>query len=106
MDVIISGIGGVPKFTWQGPTLEDPHICENGTKSILQGLASLKGATEAKKPRLCVISTTGLSQTRDVPHLMRPLYWILLQVRLARGFLFLRCLPPRAPWPPLYGIEY
>ncbi|ROT41468.1 hypothetical protein SODALDRAFT_331199 [Sodiomyces alkalinus F11] len=83
VDVIISGIGGVPQFTWRGPTLEDPHICENGTKTILEGLASLKGVADAKKPRFCVISTTGLSQTRDVPHLMRPLYWVLLQIPMA-----------------------
>ncbi|KAI9793258.1 MAG: hypothetical protein M1816_000679 [Peltula sp. TS41687] len=86
VDLIISGLGSVPKFTPNPlrPTLVDPTICETGTRAILDCLSSLVNQDQAhdekmERPLFVTISTTGVSsQTRDVPYLMMPLYhWML-----------------------------
>lgn len=98
VDIILSGVGGVPVFTPNPlrPTLDDPTICQDATRTILAALndhishtrhnndqssPSSTNVTEAKakKPLLIVVSTTGISpQGRDLPLLMIPLYhWML-----------------------------
>ncbi|KAL2182144.1 uncharacterized protein P884DRAFT_254387 [Thermothelomyces heterothallicus CBS 202.75] len=43
------------------------------------GIGRERGGGEGKKPRLVVVSTTGISEVeRDVPLLMMPLYWAML----------------------------
>ncbi|RAK95974.1 NAD(P)-dependent oxidoreductase [Aspergillus ibericus CBS 121593] len=76
VDLIISGIGGKPRFD-RGfkPTLDNPTVCQDATRTILAAAQSCP-----RKPRLVVISTTGLSNKRDVPVMMMPLYHWLLKV--------------------------
>jgi len=70
---VLFGVGGTPAFS-PNPltcfvTLNDPTICERG---ITQVLAALRAS--GQRPLLCVISTTGLDDNRDLPLAMRPLY--------------------------------
>ncbi|EON66091.1 hypothetical protein W97_05334 [Coniosporium apollinis CBS 100218] len=77
VDVVISGIGGKPRFTPDPlrPTLEDPTICQDATRMIFDTLRSLGGP----KPHFVVISTIGVNQIgRGIPIAMTPLYhWLL-----------------------------
>ncbi|KAJ9669766.1 hypothetical protein H2201_000151 [Coniosporium apollinis] len=77
VDVIVSGIGGKPQFAPDPlrPTLEDPTICQDATRTIFDALRSLGGP----KPHYVVISTIGVNQFgRDIPIAMTPLYhWLL-----------------------------
>jgi len=82
--IVISGVGSFPKFQFSYPlfTMDDPHLCEEGLQIILAALRELSREniiSEAQKPLVCVISTTGLSDKRDVPYLSIPLYHILLK---------------------------
>ena len=64
-DIILSGIGLPPTF------LTEVTICKDAVNAILkevEELSSNKHTMTRKKPRLAVISTTGISsQKRDVP---------------------------------------
>ncbi|PYI09733.1 hypothetical protein BO78DRAFT_21934 [Aspergillus sclerotiicarbonarius CBS 121057] len=76
VDLIISGIGGKPRFERSlKPTLDNPTVCQDATRAILAA-----AQLSPRKPRLVVISTTGLSNKRDVPVMMMPLYHWLLKV--------------------------
>ncbi|OJD27886.1 hypothetical protein ACJ73_00724 [Blastomyces percursus] len=82
VSLIISGLGGAPKFTaaLQPVTLDNPTICETGTNAILSAVDALQPstATEKEKPILVVVSTTGISSgPGDVPLLLLPLYHLL-----------------------------
>ncbi|KZF23325.1 hypothetical protein L228DRAFT_237903 [Xylona heveae TC161] len=82
VDVIISGVGGIPKFTPNPlrPTLDDPHICEDAMNKILEAISTILTKNPSlRKPLLAAISTTGTTDfRRDVPVLMLPLYhWLL-----------------------------
>lgn len=80
VDVIVSGVGGVPVFTNPlRPTLDDPTICQDTTSTILNALRTLQSGIPPKKPVMIVISTTGISDYgRDIPIAMVPLYhWLL-----------------------------
>jgi hypothetical protein len=77
---IISGLGGKPVFKPNPfrPTLDDPTICQDATRNVLDCLkAGLKPGM--KKPVFVGIGTTGLSDHgRDIPLPMVPLYhWFL-----------------------------
>jgi hypothetical protein len=78
VDVIVSGIGGVPQFTPNPlrPTLDDPTVCQDTTRALLDAVRS---KAPSKKPIVIVISTTGMSDHgRDIPVAMVPLYhWML-----------------------------
>ncbi|KAL8698801.1 MAG: hypothetical protein Q9201_006370 [Fulgogasparrea decipioides] len=89
VDSIVFGIGrstqelagGAPKFTPNPlkPTLDDPHVCQDSIASInraLQGIAA--SSQDARMPFLVALSTTGISESRDLPLAMIPLYhWML-----------------------------
>ncbi|GKZ21782.1 hypothetical protein AbraIFM66951_008753 [Aspergillus brasiliensis] len=76
VDLIVSGLGGKPRFEYGiKATLDNPTICQDGIRTILSAARSC-----AQKPRIVIISTTGLSDTRDVPLMMMPLYHWLLKV--------------------------
>lgn len=76
VDLIVSGLGGKPRFEYGiKATLDNPTICQDGVRTILSAARSCP-----QKPRIVIISTTGLSDTRDVPLLMLPLYHWLLKV--------------------------
>jgi hypothetical protein len=80
VDIIVSGIGATSIKIKPNPfrplVIADPTICEDGAKTVLEALRTLKAAT---KPLFLVISTTGISdKSRDEPLLMVPLYkWLL-----------------------------
>ncbi|KAM0745968.1 hypothetical protein T439DRAFT_330166 [Meredithblackwellia eburnea MCA 4105] len=74
---IIFGIGGKPTFTPNPlkPSLDDPTVCQSTMSTIISSIASLNFPTP---PDLLAISTTGVSDKRDVPVLFLPLYhWLL-----------------------------
>jgi len=82
--IIISGLGAYPHLEWKVPFIfmDDPHICEEGLSMIVGALHELRSeavVSAEHKPLLCIVSTTGLSETRDVPYLLMPLYHILLK---------------------------
>ena len=86
VDLIISGIGGAPKITWNPLrpfSLTDPPISADATRTILSALRSVQGEqgsyAGAKKPLFVCISTTGLSEKqRDVSILFWAFYhWAL-----------------------------
>ncbi|KAL2155699.1 hypothetical protein VTH82DRAFT_441 [Thermothelomyces myriococcoides] len=97
VDAIVFSIGARP--TLRG--MSDPHVCERGMATLLTALREAKARREAtaiseragedirqqggavgtdKKPRLVVVSSTGISEAgRDVPLLMLPLYRTILE---------------------------
>lgn len=78
VDTIVFGVGAAPKlrFHIMPVTLDDIEVCRTAMATLLSALDELKAAT---KPRLLVISTTGITKgPRDVPLLYVPLYhWFL-----------------------------
>ncbi|KAF2837140.1 hypothetical protein M501DRAFT_1018053 [Patellaria atrata CBS 101060] len=86
VDLIVCGIGGAPQFQMNLKTpftLDDPQICESAIKTLLEAIKELsadRSITGTKKPAITVISTTGLSKTRDVPLVLYPLYYWTLTV--------------------------
>ncbi|KAL3297984.1 NAD(P)-binding domain protein [Colletotrichum asianum] len=61
-------------------TVEDPDVCKNGIAAVLGALETLRGRGVVGKPRMAVVSTTGISGfARDVPVLQVPMYHILLR---------------------------
>ncbi|KAK6004163.1 hypothetical protein QM012_009013 [Aureobasidium pullulans] len=80
VDTIVFGVGAAPKLRLHimPVTLDDPNICRTAMATLLSALNELKAAT---KPKLLVISTTGITRgPRDVPFLYIPLYHWLLHV--------------------------
>ena len=87
VDLIVFGIGGLPVFKPNPlrPTLDDPTICQDATNTILAALREVRAgrssssSSDAGKPLMIVISTTGISPNgRDVPLALVPLYhWML-----------------------------
>ncbi|RAK96488.1 uncharacterized protein BO80DRAFT_224638 [Aspergillus ibericus CBS 121593] len=78
VDLIITGIGGtlISNLPNPIPTLDNPTICTDATRTILTAARSLPS-----KPKIVVITGTGINYTkRDVPILMWPLYHWLLRV--------------------------
>jgi len=109
--LIVSGLGGAPKLqlSLRRPvTLDQPHICQTFTATLLTALRELQGKDrttttgggEAAQvagsgppemfsasgmtppPFLVMISTAGLDSRRDVPLLLWPFYRWLLAVPL------------------------
>jgi nucleoside-diphosphate-sugar epimerase len=78
VDTIVFGVGAAPKLRLHimPVTLDDVEVCRTAMATLLSALDDLKAAT---KPRLLVISTTGITNgPRDVPLLYVPLYhWFL-----------------------------
>lgn len=77
--IIVSGLGSAPKLVFRLKLVEmvDPKLVEEGVTVILQALRELRRdgtISAAQKPLLCTISTTGISETEDVPCLFRPGY--------------------------------
>ncbi|KAG9586954.1 hypothetical protein KCU77_g11789, partial [Aureobasidium melanogenum] len=80
VDTIVFGVGAAPKLRLHimPVTLDDPNVCRTVMATLLSALNELKATT---KPRLLVISTTGITRgPRDVPFLYIPLYHWLLHV--------------------------
>ncbi|CAD0091445.1 unnamed protein product [Aureobasidium mustum] len=80
VDTIVFGVGAAPKLRLHimPVTLDDPNLCRTAMATLLSALYELKAPT---KPRLLVISTTGITRgPRDVPFLYIPLYHWLLHV--------------------------
>lgn len=96
VDIIISGIGG--KLLFDGPlkldpTLDNQTICQDAVRTILTAareVAASSSSSEASsssgagndgnKPTLIVLNTTGISDKRDLPFAMMPLYYWMLKV--------------------------
>jgi hypothetical protein len=63
--------------------MDQPTLCADGMRNLLDVLGGLQVegtqfAAAGMKPIIAVISTTGLSKTRDVPLAMLPFYrWML-----------------------------
>lgn len=78
VDTIVFGVGAAPKLRLHimPVTLDDIQVCRTAMATLLSALSELKATT---KPRLLVISTTGITKgPRDVPLLYVPLYhWFL-----------------------------
>ncbi|ORX96615.1 NAD(P)-binding protein [Basidiobolus meristosporus CBS 931.73] len=73
--VVVSAIGGAMDFSNPlKPTLSDPTICMDAITNIISAIS-----TAANPPtRLIALSTTGISNSRDIPLLFLPLYhWML-----------------------------
>ncbi|CAC9886057.1 hypothetical protein D6D17_00217 [Aureobasidium pullulans] len=78
VDTIVFGVGAAPKLRLHimPVTLDDPELCRTAMATLMAALSEIKAAT---KPRLLVISTTGITRgPRDVPMAYVPLYhWML-----------------------------
>ncbi|KFH46149.1 hypothetical protein ACRE_030160 [Hapsidospora chrysogenum ATCC 11550] len=70
-------IGNKPDM--QSMKFADPQVCQKGMKTLLEALATLRRdwALEGN-PLVCAISTTGISNERDVPLLFVPFYRFVL----------------------------
>ena len=81
---IISGVGGAPALR-ANPLrpfgLDQPTICADTVSAMVAALRELAAEGKpATKPRLVVISSTGIGRTQDLPLAMRPLYrWALVE---------------------------
>jgi hypothetical protein len=83
---IVFGIGGAFKFqaSLRNPgTIDNPHVCAEGSGAIVEVLRQLQAAAivnEGNKPSLIAISTTGITKRKggDIPLAMKPFYhWVL-----------------------------
>ncbi|ROW04975.1 hypothetical protein VPNG_07033 [Cytospora leucostoma] len=82
VDTVVFTLGGV--FQPSKFANDDPHVCENAMKTLLDALSDARkttGATGATgHPRIVAISSTGLStHGRDYPLALWPLYHIMLK---------------------------
>ncbi|KAJ3337034.1 hypothetical protein HDU93_001753, partial [Gonapodya sp. JEL0774] len=83
-DIIMSGIGSLPKPRWEGWTfklMEDAHVCEDAMEAIVASLREYhKSTASASRPHIISISTTGIDSRSpgDVPLLFVPLYHVAL----------------------------
>ncbi|KAH6670332.1 hypothetical protein F5X68DRAFT_49937 [Plectosphaerella plurivora] len=78
VDAICFTIGSPMNFSKL--STEDPHVCERGISTLLQALSELRAADSIGRPRICAVSTTGITDKRDVPLLMWPFYHYVLGV--------------------------
>lgn len=77
VSTVVSAIGGL--FNIKNFTIDDPHVCENGIKTLIKAINELKSKGIKGDPKIIVLSTTGISKfQRDIPILMIPLYKLLL----------------------------
>ncbi|GJJ76071.1 hypothetical protein EMPS_08430 [Entomortierella parvispora] len=76
---IISGVGGAPtvnKSLTKPVAIDHPEICAQTTQNIVQALTEIHFPD---KPSITVISTTGISDTKeDVPFMSRFLHKVIL----------------------------
>ncbi|KAI5860482.1 NAD(P)-binding protein [Durotheca rogersii] len=97
-DTVVSSIGGV--FQLARRTIDDPHVCEQGARALLDALALVRAqfdlaaspspsppaseaaaAAAAWRPRIVAVSTCGISESgRDFPLAETPVYHLLLRV--------------------------
>lgn len=78
VDAVVFAIGGL--FNPSKMTIDDPHVCENGMKALFAALEKRRSGGDEGKPRLFVISSTGISNLgRDVPLLFVPMYRFMLR---------------------------
>lgn len=82
VDIIISGIGGKLRFDNPlKPTLDNPTICQDAVRTILTAAREAASSSDSdRKPTLIVLSTTGISDKRDLPFAMMPMYYWMLKV--------------------------
>lgn len=84
--LIIVGVGGTPSLQMslvEPVVIDQPTICEDSCKAILSALRDLRKdnvITEANKPTIVCISTTGLTKKRDVPLELNWMYHYLLSM--------------------------
>ncbi|XDG00511.1 hypothetical protein ABKA04_000126 [Annulohypoxylon sp. FPYF3050] len=87
VDMVMSSIGG--QFQFAKMTIDDPHVCENGMKTLLAAIdkvrrdhASVPELSEGQwHPRIVVVSTCGISKAgRDFPLATLPIYKFMLKV--------------------------
>ncbi|KAK5054033.1 hypothetical protein LTR84_001995 [Exophiala bonariae] len=85
-DRILFAVGGSPimQFSLVAPiNLDDPHICEEGMKTLVTALRScitnkIPLGPLGIRPVLITISTISMSSRRDLPYLYYPLeYWLV-----------------------------
>ncbi|KAK9702563.1 hypothetical protein K7432_011194 [Basidiobolus ranarum] len=75
--VVVSAIGGAMDFSNPlSPTLTDPHICHNAITNIISAISAVPNPPS----RLIALSSTGISETRDIPYVFFPLYHWMLSV--------------------------
>jgi nucleoside-diphosphate-sugar epimerase len=113
--IVVSCIGFVPSLTLNKKSLnpfanvDDVHICENGTKTILSSIEevkqqhSLDTVQGSPNPLLVVLSTTGITTAgRDLPVAMKPLYGIMgpphKDKKAMEDFLHSAAVLPSQPW--------
>ncbi|KAI2468991.1 NAD(P)-binding protein [Annulohypoxylon bovei var. microspora] len=85
-DMVMSSIGG--QFQFAKMTIDDPHVCENGMKTLLEAIDRVRAAAPAQtqtqtqwRPRIVVVSTCGISAAgRDFPLATLPIYKFMLKV--------------------------
>jgi nucleoside-diphosphate-sugar epimerase len=77
VDMVITSIGGA--FSLK-TGLDDHHVCENGMKTLLEALSTVRKNGASGRPRIVALSSTGLTMHRDLPILMIPLYKGLLGI--------------------------
>ncbi|KAJ5902801.1 hypothetical protein N7495_003329 [Penicillium taxi] len=79
VDIINSTIGSRPKLSFS--VLEDPHICEKASKTLIESISRLRSAGVTGHPHIVTFSTTGLSKFgRDYPLSLYVVYAWLLKV--------------------------
>ncbi|WRT67823.1 uncharacterized protein IL334_004797 [Kwoniella shivajii] len=78
VDLVVSSIGGAPKITWTGFSIDQPHLCTHGSIALLHVLQSLNQPT---LPRVIVISSMGIGSAHDDMYTsMKLLYHYTLEV--------------------------
>lgn len=79
VDAVVFAIGG--SFQLSKFANEDPHVCENSMKTLLDALNDVRKRTGATgEPLIVAVSSTGLSpHGRDFPLPVWPLYRIMLK---------------------------
>ena len=82
-NIVISSIGMTLQIKGIKITCPDPTICEVGTRNIIDMLSELESDIKQRpadvpssyhQPKLICLSTTGISEKRDVPLAIVPLY--------------------------------
>lgn len=76
-DIVISAIGMALHMEGIKVASPDPTICEVGTRNIIEKLSDLQTenmAGPSKPSKLIILSTTGISEKRDIPLMIKPFY--------------------------------
>ncbi|KAL9601672.1 MAG: hypothetical protein Q9219_002392 [cf. Caloplaca sp. 3 TL-2023] len=78
VDHIVFSIGGQPKLALnplKPLTLDDPTVCQDSMLNVSNALRTIASSNQASKmPLLIAVSSTGVSESRDVPIVMKPVY--------------------------------